>query len=59
MNDLMLGSGIEMSERAGERDDVEDRDDMDRSRAVDGAGFQLRSRMALAARMSSILKLLK
>ena len=59
MNDLILASGIEISERAGEIEDEEDLDDMDRSRAAAGADFQLRSRMALAAKMSSILKLLK
>ena len=59
MNDLILASGIEISERAGETEDEEDLDDMDRSRAAAGADFQLRSRMALAAKMSSILKLLK
>ena len=59
MNDLILASGIEISERAGETEDEEDLDDMDRSRAAVGADFQLRSRMALAAKMSSILKLLK
>ena len=59
MNDLILASGTEISERAGETEDEEDLDDMDRSRAAVGADFQLRSRMALAAKMSSILKLLK
>ena len=59
MNDLILASGIEISERAGETEDEEDLDDMDRSRAAVGSDFQLRSRMALAAKMSSILKLLK
>ena len=59
MNDLILSSGTEISERAGETEDEEDLDDMDRSRAAVGADFQLRSRMALAAKMSSILKLLK
>jgi hypothetical protein len=67
VNDLMLASGTEISEeeediseRAGEREEDEDRDDRDRSRAAEGAeDCQLRSKIALAARISSILKLLK
>jgi hypothetical protein len=54
----MLASGTEISERAGDKEDEEVLDDMDRSRAAEGDGLQLRSRMAFAARMSSILKLL-
>jgi len=44
---------------AGDMDDEEELEDMDRSRIPDCPGWQLRSRMALAARISSIRKLLK
>ena len=67
VKDLTCVSGREMSENvdshgdtgAGEREEQEDREDVDRSRAGDEEGFQLRSRIALAARMSSMRKLLK